>query len=379
MATHRAVAITTVGTLEIIYLPTPSPGPDEVLVHVHYAVVKSTDGYQLDKGYALSAHDFPRVIGFASAGFVKAVGANVKDLKEGDRVATYNIPESKNKAAQEYTVVPRFFVAKVPESVPLHEAASIPDNYITAMYAVFGGPGLALPVPSFLVSPSAVPNRPAIDLSAPVLVYGAGSSSGQFFVQALRIAGFTDIFAVASGHHHEFLRSLGATQCFDYRSPDVESQIRSAVASTTHGRLSVALDPIATRRSLSLLSEVLASPATLPRARLAVLLPFKDGDAVTNEPDSAIHLTAPPWLEEVFSGKNVEVIPIATFRVGEDAFSRENILSVILPRLLERGMIRANPVRLIREGSLLERVNAGLDLFRNNKVSGEKVVVDMHV
>ena len=124
----------------------------------------------------------------------------------------------------------------------------MPDNYTTAMYTVFGGPGLALPIPPSLVPPSNVPNRPAVDVSAPVLVYGAGSSSGQFFVQALSLAGFTDIFAVASSHRHEFLRSLGATQCFDYRTPDFVSHIRSTVALTKNGRFTIAMDPIATRR-----------------------------------------------------------------------------------------------------------------------------------
>lgn len=380
MSTHRGVAITAIGSLKVLNLPTPEPGPDEVLIHVHYAALIPFDGYQLDKGYALSADDLPRVVGFASAGLVKAVGTNVKDLREGDRVAAFNMPASKNKAAQEYTVVPRFLVAKVPESVPLHIAASMPDNYITAMYTVFGGPGLTLPVPPSLVPASSIPDRPAVDLTAPVLVYGAGSSSGQYLLQALRLAGFGNILAVASAHHHEHLRSLGATRCFDYRSTDIVAQLRAAAASTAHGRIPIAVDPIATRRSLALLSEVLASPpAAAPPARLAVLLPYKDGETVSNDVGSAMHTAPPPWFDEVFGGKNIEVIPIATFKSGEDPFTRENVLPVILPRLLEKGDIRPNRVRLIDQGDLLERVNEGLDLLRNNRVSGEKVVVDIRV
>ncbi|GJE93290.1 zinc-binding alcohol dehydrogenase family protein [Phanerochaete sordida] len=377
MATHRAVAITAVGSLEVVNLPTPVPGADEVLIHVRYSALIAFDGYQLDIGYMLSANDYPHVIGFGSAGFVKAVGENVKDLKEGDRVAAYNLPQSRNKSAQEYAVVPRWQVAKIPESVPLHEAASIPDNYVTAMFTVFGTPNLALPIPPSLVPPSSVPTRPSVDLSVPVLVYGAGSSAGQFFIQALRLAGFTDVFAVASSKHHEYLRTLGATQCFDYRSRDVAAQIRAAAASTKHGRLPIALDPIATRGSLTLLSEVLASPAALPPARLAVLLAYKDGDSVTNSPGTAMSLTPPRWLEDALAGKNIDLVPVGTFRFGEDGFSRENIVPVILPQLLAEGKLRANPVRLLEEGTLLERVKTGLDLLRHNKISGEKLVVEL--
>lgn len=47
----------------------------------------------------------------------------------------------------------------------------------------------------------------------------------------------------------------------------------------------------------------------------------------------------------------------------------------ILPELLEKGVIQPNRVKLLDQGSFLERVGVGLDLLRNNKISGEKVVV----
>ncbi len=48
----------------------------------------------------------------------------------------------------------------------------------------------------------------------------------------------------------------------------------------------------------------------------------------------------------------------------------------ILPPLLESGIILPSKIRLLDEsfGSLKERVAAGLDLLRNNKISGENVV-----
>ena len=86
MSTHKGVATTAIGVLELIDLPTPSPGADEVLIGVRYAALIPFDGYQLDAGYGLQPSDYPRVFGFASSGYVKAVGDNVTDLKEGDRV-----------------------------------------------------------------------------------------------------------------------------------------------------------------------------------------------------------------------------------------------------------------------------------------------------
>lgn len=272
---------------------------------------------------------------------------------------------------------------QIPESVPLHEAASIPDNYATAMYTVFASPTLALPVPSSLLPPSvSAPDRTPVDTSLPVLVYGAGASSGQYLVQAFRLAGFTEIFAVASARHHALLRTLGATQCFDYRDADVAAQIRRAVQAAPGGRFAAAADIVGARSSLAILSDVftgLPAAAGGARARLAVLAPFKDGDTVTNAPGTQMHFAAPAWVEELFAPAKdaVEVVPVYTFQILADAFAGPNVLPVLLPRLLETGQIRPNAVKLMKEGSLLNRVNTGLDLLRNNKVSGEKIVVEL--
>jgi len=52
-------------------------------------------------------------------------------------------------------------------------------------------------------------------------------------------------------------------------------------------------------------------------------------------------------------------------------------MTKILPTLLETKIIQPTKIRLLDEsyGSLKDRVEVGLDLLRNNKVSGEKVIV----
>ena len=49
----------------------------------------------------------------------------------------------------------------------------------------------------------------------------------------------------------------------------------------------------------------------------------------------------------------------------------------VLSELLEKGLLQPNKVRLLKSGTLQERVEEGLDLLRNNKISGEKVVVEV--
>lgn len=47
----------------------------------------------------------------------------------------------------------------------------------------------------------------------------------------------------------------------------------------------------------------------------------------------------------------------------------------VLPRLLASGVIQPTRMRIMDQGTVRERVEAGIDLLRKNKVSGEKVVV----
>lgn len=87
MSTHIAIATTAKGVLEQIQVSTPTPGPGEVLIHVHYTALLPFDTYQLDIAYTLTDDSYPHVLGFAAAGEVKSVGEGVTDLKEGDRVS----------------------------------------------------------------------------------------------------------------------------------------------------------------------------------------------------------------------------------------------------------------------------------------------------
>ena len=55
----------------------------------------------------------------------------------------------------------------------------------------------------------------------------------------------------------------------------------------------------------------------------------------------------------------------------------ENLMPRIVPELLEKKLVQANKIRVLNEGALKERVDVGLDPLRGNKISGEKVIVEI--
>src|SRR5215475_639256 len=70
--------------LEIVSMPEPSIGPDDVLVRVRSCGVCGSDVHGLDGSTGRRIP--PLVMGHEAAGEVAACGANVGDLKVGDRV-----------------------------------------------------------------------------------------------------------------------------------------------------------------------------------------------------------------------------------------------------------------------------------------------------
>lgn len=247
---------------------------------------------------------------------------------------------------------------------------------MTAFYTIFNQ--LALPVPS-----SFPPTTPPPHATAPILIYGAGSTAGQYAVQLLHIAGYQKILVTASSKHHEFLHSLGATYTFDYNSPNLIGDIAKIVGGD--GKVAFAVDCIAAEPTIATIAEIIS-----PTGVVAILLPTKKGKTLTVDDGSKMSMELPadnsPFSQAV---KTIGVrtflylevcstcvfVTVYLYKLPKDEFLKINLMPKILPSLLKAGVITPNRVRLLDQGTFKERVEVGLDLLRNNKISGEKVVV----
>ncbi|EGO05367.1 hypothetical protein SERLA73DRAFT_174491 [Serpula lacrymans var. lacrymans S7.3] len=357
MATHTAIAATSKGVLEAIQVKTEKPGRGEVLVKVAYSSMIAFDTYITDLGYHVK--EYPAVLGFNASGTVAEVGLGVDDLAVGDRVTAFAYQSSKARGMQQYAILSRTVCAKIPDDaeIALDAAVTIPDNFITAFFTLFDNLELPLPVsfPSDLAPPHA---------DTPILVYGAGATSGQYAIQLLKLAGYKNIVATASARHHDNLRSLGATHVFDYSDPNLAAGILSAVG----GSIQLAVDCVTAEGTLAIISQVLS-----PNGTIAILLPVKEGNAVRGAHDAQMYMEMPPHKNPFES--TVRILGVQTFKYQKNEHLRDNLMQKILPSLLSMKAIKPNRVRLLDQGDLKERVEIGLDLLRNNKVSGEKVVV----
>lgn len=161
--------------------------------------------------------EYPVVLGFNLSGVVEAVGSGVADLQTGDKVCAFATTGSKAKGLQERAIIQSSTCAKLLDNYSLEAAATIPDNFITAFYTLFDCLGLAPPA-----FPISVPPPHA---ETPILVYGAGATSGQYAVQLLALAGYKQVIATASPRHHSYLKSVGAAHVIDYSADDMPEKI----------------------------------------------------------------------------------------------------------------------------------------------------------
>lgn len=201
-AVHRRYGPPEVVTIEQV--PTPTPGPRQVLVRIHATTVTMGD-------CEVRAFSFPpslwlpvrlymgllrpriRTLGMELAGVVEAVGSAVTRFAVGDRVL--GATEASLGAHAEHICLPQSgSLAAMPEGLSFEDAAAIPIGGLDALH--------------FL-------RKAEVQPGDRVLVNGAGGTIGTFAVQLAKRKGAT-VTAVDRGGKLEMLRSIGADAVIDY-------------------------------------------------------------------------------------------------------------------------------------------------------------------
>lgn len=187
-------------------LPTPVPGPGEVLVRVGAVAFNPIDLY-LRSGLVKMPLPFPYIVGCDVAGTVEKLGPGASKFEVGDRVWGSNQGLlGRQGAAAEFVSSGEDWLYPTPASLSDAEAASMALVGITAHLGLF--------------------DRGRLQPGESVYVSGGGGGVGSMVVQIARAAGAR--VATTAGHEPtlDLCRKLGADLVLNYKEDDVPARLR---------------------------------------------------------------------------------------------------------------------------------------------------------
>jgi NADPH2:quinone reductase len=205
----RAAFIEETGPPEVIKvedLPTPEPGPGQVLVKVRAASLNPIDLY-IRSGMVAMPLKFPYVIGSDVAGIVDKVGPGCSRYKVGDRVWGSNQGLlGRQGVVAEYATIDEAFLYPTPALLPDVDAAAMALVGITAHLGLFHfghlGKGELVYIP------------------------GGSGGVGSMVIQMAKAAGARVATSAGSAESIALCERLGADLAMNYKTDDIPAKLR---------------------------------------------------------------------------------------------------------------------------------------------------------
>lgn len=209
----KAAFITQTGDPKVIQygdLPEPELKPGEVLVKVAAVAVNPIDTYIRSGAVAMPLR-FPFIVGCDLAGTVERVGPGVRQLQPGNRVWGSNQGLfGRQGTFAEYAAVDEKWLYPIPAGETDAEAAAAALVGITAHLGLFQCARL---------KPGEV-----------VFVNGGAGGVGSSVIQLAKAAGARVITTAGSEPKRALCKQLGAELVLDYRSPQLDEDLRKFIA-----------------------------------------------------------------------------------------------------------------------------------------------------
>ena len=123
------------GEVNVLDIPVPDLGENDVLVKIKYAGVNPLDNMIIHEEVKLiTPYKYPLVMGNEFSGIIEKTGSNVSKFKKDDKVYA-RMPLDKIGAFAEYVVINQDKIAKISDYLSFKEAACIPLTALTAVQA----------------------------------------------------------------------------------------------------------------------------------------------------------------------------------------------------------------------------------------------------
>ena len=198
----KAVCIHQFGGPEVLQyeeVPTPTPGPGQVLVKLAAAGLNYIDVYQRTGHYP---NKLPYTMGLEGSGTVVAVGPQVTSFKTGEPVAYTGVPG----AYAEYALIPAESLVRMPVGLDVTVGAAAMLQGMTAHYLAY----------------TTYPLKPGDSC----LIHAAAGGVGLLLVQMAKQCGARVFGTVSTEEKAALAREAGADEAILYTRQDFETEIK---------------------------------------------------------------------------------------------------------------------------------------------------------
>ncbi|WP_089961000.1 NADPH:quinone oxidoreductase family protein [Limnohabitans sp. 2KL-3] len=197
-------------------LPTPQPGPGQVLIQIQAASLNFPDLLIVQNKYQMKP-ELPFVPGSEYAGTIEAVGEGVKHLVVGQSVACL----SGTGGFATHTLAPAKLCLPLPDGFSATDGAAFIMTYATSHHALV--------------------DRAQLKAGETVLILGAAGGVGTAAIQIAKAMGAKVIAAASTDEKCALCTSLGADETINYS----QQNLREALKELTQGRgPDVIYDPV---------------------------------------------------------------------------------------------------------------------------------------
>ncbi|MBI2539544.1 MAG: quinone oxidoreductase [Deltaproteobacteria bacterium] len=180
-------------------IPVPEPGAGEARVKIEAIGLNYIDIYQRTGLYPLKA---PFTLGMEGAGVVDAVGANVTEVRRGDRVA-YAMHLG---SYAEHAIVPAWRLAPLPQAIDSRAGAAVMLQGMTAHYLTR--------------------NTYPLKKGESALIHAAAGGVGLLLIQIAKRLGATVFGTVSTEEKAKLAKEAGADEVILYTKADFAAEVK---------------------------------------------------------------------------------------------------------------------------------------------------------
>ncbi|RLV95286.1 Uncharacterized protein JA1_001301 [Spathaspora sp. JA1] len=334
----------------------PAIKPYQLLIKSEAFAVNPTDWKHILYGLGKANN----IIGSDVSGVVVEVGSEVEGFKVGDYVNAFvrgNTSDTEG-AFGEYAIINPKVTVKYDHKLTHAESneAGVINTFEGAASVGLGFVTVGLSFSHYLnIDYDQAKNKDKF-----ILIWGGAGATGTLAVQVAKLIYGLQVITTASPKNHKYLKSLGADYVFDYNDANVVEKIKEV----GNNKIIYALDTIAFPETFQ---KVYDATEGTPEVFLDSLLGV-DGSAITTKPERVVHYGY--TLAYNVLDKEVILGPVSFKQTPELLANYEEFWHTYLPKYLNQ--IKHAQLLILKPG--LESANEALELSKQGKVSGEKVV-----